>query len=439
MAKTEVVDGKVRIKKEKRRGRKALKVICIILCVILGLSALTAAVNGCLIYAEKKYAASFGSVASAGALKAEKDEDGYYSFVTDGEFRIMQISDVHIGGGYLSFAKDKMAMNAVAAMVAAEKPDLVVVTGDIVYPVPFQSGTFNNRTASEVFMTLMDTLGVSWVPIFGNHDTEAYSFFSRESIAKLYESDSSGACLFQRGPEDVDGEGNQIINIRNTSGLITQSLFLFDSHSYTDGDIFGAKWIYDNIHANQIDWYKTNVIKLSNRNIKTLSGMSDEQKKEYSSMSVVKSLAFMHIPMEEYRTAWTEFTDNGCKDTADVTYWYGHAGETGSVVYCGAHSDQLFETMLDLGSTKGVFCGHDHLNNFSLTYKGIRLSYTMSIDYLAYPGIYKEGSQRGCNIIELPGDGSFTCHTENYYQDKYTPKYAKESVTMQDPGVPEAE
>ena len=35
-----------------------------------------------------------------------------------------------------------MALNAVAAMVTAEKPDLVIVTGDIAYPVPFQAGTF---------------------------------------------------------------------------------------------------------------------------------------------------------------------------------------------------------------------------------------------------------------------------------------------------------
>jgi hypothetical protein len=52
----------------------------------------------------------------------------------------------------------------------------------------------------------------------------------------------------------------------------------------------------------------------------------------------------------------------------------------------------------------------------------------MSIDYLAYSGIYKKGAQRGCTIIETAIDGSFTCHTENYYQDKYSSEYEKEPV-----------
>ncbi len=44
---------------------------------------------------------------------------------------------------------------------------------------------------------------------------------------------------------------------------------------------------------------------------------------------------------------------------------------------------QTFERAVEIGSTKGIFCGHDHYNNISLEYKGIRLTYAMSIDYLA--------------------------------------------------------
>lgn len=50
----------------------------------------------------------------------------------------------------------------------------------------------------------------------------------------------------------------------------------------------------------------------------------------------------------------------------------------------------MFDTALELGSTSGFFCGHDHYNNASIEYKGIRLTYGMSIDYLAMPGIEKE-------------------------------------------------
>ena len=96
------------------------------------------------------------------------------------------------------------------------------------------------------------------------------------------------------------------------------------------------------------------------------------------------------------------------------------------------HEDNLFETMLELGSTKAIFCGHDHDNNFSIDYKGIRFTYGMSVDYLAYPGIYKRGSQRGCTVINFSPDGSFDCSQENYYQDKYQSVYDKEEVVMQE-------
>ena len=143
------------------------------------------------------------------------------------------------------------------------------------------------------------------------------------------------------------------------------------------------------------------------------------------------SSVFLHVPLSEYKDAWNEYVNNGYKDTENVKYNYGIAGESGKVVYPGIYEDNFFETMLELGSTDSVFCGHDHLNNFSVNYKGIDLSYSYSIDYLAYVGIYKLGAQRGCTLIELSGrDISYSL--QNYYQDKYTSFYEKEKVTIQE-------
>ena len=115
-----------------------------------------------------------------------------------------------------------------------------------------------------------------------------------------------------------------------------------------------------------------------------------------------------------------------------VKYKFGTAGETGKVVYCGIGEDDLFETFLELGSTQAVFCGHDHLNNFSVEYKGIRLTYGMSVDYLAYPGIYKLGTQRGCTVITVKTDGELGIDAMSYYDPKYVSQYDKEPVTMQE-------
>ena len=71
-----------------------------------------------------------------------------------------------------------------------------------------------------------------------------------------------------------------------------------------------------------------------------------------------------------------------------------------------------------------------NMKNTVLDYKGIALSYGYSVDYFAYLGIDKTGSQRGCTMITVtPGASTYITH-ENYYQDKYQPLYEKEVVDM---------
>ncbi len=413
--------------KEKKngRGKKALKVLAIILCVLVVFFSVTAVVSVIGNKGNTEKAMSFPTVEAEDKLTPEKDENGYWTFTTDRDFKVLQLTDVHIGGGWLSLSKDAMALNAVAAMVAAEKPDLVIVTGDVSYPVPFSAGTLNNLSSAKIFAALMEQLGVYWTLSFGNHDTEAYSYYGREDISDFYSSEEFKYCLYEAGPEDIDGYGNHVINVKNSDGIITQSLFLFDSHSYTDGDYFGIFWKYDNIKENQVQWYKNTLISLNEQNDALYKKLGEKTK------SHIKSATFFHIPLAEQRDAWYEYADNGFKDTENVQFNYGVAGESGKIVFCGVGEDNLFETMLELDSTKAIFCGHDHYNNFSVTYKGIRFTYGMSVDYLAYPGIYKKGSQRGCTVINFSPDGSFDCSQENYYQDKYESVYEKEQVTME--------
>ena len=420
------METKIKEKKKTKKGKKALKVLAIILVVILVFSGVSAVVTSITNKGNTEKVNTYTAVEYENQLVPEKDENGNWTFTTDRDFKVLQLTDIHIGAGWMCGKKDAMALNAVAAMITAEKPDLVVITGDTAYPVPFQAGTFNNLSSAKLFTTLMENLGVYWVICFGNHDTEAYSYYSREDISAFYESEDLKYCLFQAGPEEVDGYGNQVINIKNSEGLITQSLYMFDSHSYINGDILGIRWQYDNIHENQIEWYKETVAALNAQNQEILDKLGRDEKAD------IKSSAFFHIPLDEQREAWYEYANNGFKDTENVKLIYGVAGEGSKIVYSGVGEDELFETMLDLGSTKAVFCGHDHYNNFSIDYKGIRLTYGMSVDYLAYPGIYKIGSQRGCTVINYAPDGSFECSQESYYQDKYTSLYDKEPVEMQE-------
>ena len=92
-----------------------------------------------------KRAESYDPVVIENQLVPEKDENGYWTFTTDRDLKIMQLTDIHLGGGWLSLKKDSQAINAVATMIQAEKPDLVIITGDMAFPVFFKAATFNNK------------------------------------------------------------------------------------------------------------------------------------------------------------------------------------------------------------------------------------------------------------------------------------------------------
>lgn len=419
------------------KKKNAKSVIISVLCLILGFVIITISANAAALDKCIEKGNSYGRVDYENQLIPQKDENGNWVFTTDRDFKILQITDVHIGGGFVSSDQDAMSVNAVATMITREKPDLVVVTGDIAYPVPVFSGTFNNKNGAKAFAELMEKLGVYWTLNFGNHDTEAYSFYSRKQISEFYLNEEYKYCLFEMGPEDVDGYGNHTIEVKNSDGIITQALVMIDSNAYTGGDVFGLMAKYDNIHENQVQWYKSEIERMNSENSAVIKTMDAKTQKEYTEkFSTVKSLAFFHIPLVETRDAWEEFAENGFKDTENFKYIEGIIGETGTQVCCGIGEDSFFETVLELGSTKAIFNGHDHYNNTTFEYKGVTFSYGYSVDYLAYIGIAKYGSQRGCSLITSTPDGDFTIEKFNYYSDRYDIEgFEREATEMQFDGI----
>ena len=424
------------MEKKKRRvnGKKVMIVFGIILAVFVVIGIAGTIANKVYIKNAVEYIKTFEPATPQEKLTIEKDTDGYYTIISDRDVKIVQLTDIHLGGGWMSKKDDYKVINTIAAMITEEKPDIVIATGDISYPVPFTAGTFNNQSAARIFATLMETLDVTWTVTFGNHDSEIYSTYNREKMGEFYSSDEWKNCLYLMDDESIDGVGNSVIKVKNSKGVITQALFTIDSNDYPKenkfaGIVAGFTGNYDNIHENQIDWYKATCEKLNADNKAFIENTfeGDEQTQLLQKYGLVKSLVFMHIPPTEYQQAWDEFKANGYKDTENVKYYYGTLGEK---VCHPRNDDQFFETALELGSTQGMFVGHDHINIFSLEYKGIRLTYGMSIDYVAYGKIDTVGTQRGCTVITVKPDGTFDCYPENYYQDKYVSS-DKEEVTMQ--------
>ena len=88
-------------------------------------------------------------------------------------YRIVQISDFHIG----TFGKDTSFVSRVVAEVMAQKPDVIVFTGDLV-----------NSNANEVdpFIPLLSSLSApdGLMSIFGNHDYCYYSHHNQMEVIR---------------------------------------------------------------------------------------------------------------------------------------------------------------------------------------------------------------------------------------------------------------
>lgn len=286
----------------------------------------------------------------------------------DTVYSVLQITDVHILNDE---KKDEKAFRDITKMVDAAKPDLIVVTGDI-------TSEADNLTAIKTFGAFMETLEIPWAFVYGNHDAEGDA--DKDAIDEYLL--SLEYCVYERGDPAITGHGNYYRNVTDASGKPIMTLFMMDSNMYDE-----ANGGYDHFHEDQIEWYKN-----------TVQSIAEETNGDAS--KVVPSLAFFHIPMQEFKTAYDAAKKDGGK-----LFGYRFEDECPPT-----QDDQMFETMVELGSTKGVFVGHDHMNNYEVEYSGIRLCYGLSCDHNIYLV-----PMRGGNLINIKADGSFTtqklmCH-----------------------------
>ena len=169
-------------------------------------------------------------------------------------------------------------------------------------------------------------------------------------IANKYEEAEN--CLFKQGPDNIGGIGNYIINIRENDKIV-QSLIMMDTHASRYYDKDDEDRHYDFIYDSQIEWYKW-----------AINGIN-----EYNN-SKTDSMIFMHIPIPEFKTAYDLWQQEGGAEGEN----FGIKGEEECPSYINTG---MFNAIKEFDSTKYVFAGHDHLNNYSVMYEGVRLTYAM--------------------------------------------------------------
>ena len=410
--------------KRKKRGLWwKIPMWIIIIAVLLAGSAM--AVNYGVSLHLRHYISSFDPVQydEADRLVPEIDpETGYYTFTTDRDLRIMMLTDIHLGGGFWSREKDRKTVYEVITMLQKEKPDLVILDGDNTFAVPGPvyngGGTLNNYMAARDVIQIFNHEGVYFSTVFGNHDTEVFDYTDRQKLGELYMNDKFEYCIFDQNYTDggdLPTVTNQISQVKNTKGELTKALLLIDSNAYVDDSIQAVlDWNYDIIRDSTVDW--------AAESIKALGSP--------------KTVAFFHIPTSEYRIAYEELAANGWKDTKDTKYvsgvwdeliddsthsriWHGGITKEGPL----ADIDKFFETLGPDGMKvlEACYCGHDHVNNAVVNYKGVDLCYGYSVDNLAYADINYSGAQRGATIITISPDGKRKTEYKNAYKDYGVP------------------
>lgn len=280
-----------------------------------------------------------------------KDNSVKLTFNEKGVFKIAQFTDLHWSHTSPDCAKTTATIQYV---LETEKPDLAVLTGDVVTDAP----------AEEAWLTIAKLFEEARTPFavtLGNHDAEAG--ISRKGIFKLLE--NLPYFVGEEGPDDIQGVGNYILPITGNQSEIAALIYCFDSNDYPAQAKYGH---YDWIHFNQIEWYRkqSRQYTLANNNMP------------------LPALAFFHIPVLEYNNVLGRNTTLGTKGENNAS----------PTINTG-----LVASMIDMKDVMGVFVGHDHNNDY------IGIEYDIALAFGRVTGTDAYGElERGARIIELHED-----------------------------------
>ena len=210
-----------------------------------------------------------------GCLQPGYTQKPVLKFNKDGKFKIVQFTDVHYIHGN---PKSAVSLERINEVLDAEKPDLVVFTGDVIYGQPAEEGM---RTILNLAANRQIPFGVT----FGNHDDE--QGLTRTQLFDIIQTIPYNLTDSVAG---VTGATNFILPLKSSDGKKDAAiLYCMDSHSYSQIKGIGG---YDYIKFDQIRWYRENSAKYTKQNGGT----------------PLPSLAFFHIALPEYNQAASDET-----------------------------------------------------------------------------------------------------------------------------------
>ena len=324
----------------------------------------------------------------------------------DRPFRILQITDTQaidcsqkrfegrVECGHLLTDRElyENCFYYIEKAVERTEPDLILFSGDITYGEFDDSG----RTLTRI-IAYMESLGVPWAPVFGNHDNES----TKGVTWQCSRFEKAVNCLFKR--RDLTGNGNYTIGI-SRGGWLTRVIYMLDSNGcgcatyYAYLPSFGRYNMTEKVRPqpgfgeDQIAWVA-----------------SDAKAVDRAVGYRVPKFAVFHIPcVEFYYSAYKKgYLSVDPKKTPQFDEGFVINDPTG-VDFGEKHGTDIFFDAPGLWDTfkthgfDGVFCGHVHTNDFSIVYEGVRLTFGLKTGVYDY----HRDDMLGGTSVTLPEDGS---------------------------------
>ena len=284
--------------------------------------------------------------AQASAIAVNKQEN--MLTVSKNDMKILQLTDLHINN-----ALDMpLTFSIIKGLIYKSDPDMIVITGDV-----FSSGCTTKNVKQ--FISFMDKFKLPWAVVLGNHDDETpYSLAQLSSCLETAE-----YSLFKTGGL-VDLYGNYFYNIKFANDNTFQFIFM-DSRS-------------DGFTQESVNYYQSVV----------------QSSASVNNGAIINNWLFYHIPLAELNDAVEQYKlDSGIG-----------AGELRESVKTQQNNVGFFDKVIELGATKAMMFGHDHLNNTRIKYQGIDFCYGVKTGTSAY----EEHDMLGGVVYTLSSTGQYS-------------------------------
>ncbi len=287
---------------------------------------------------------------------------------------VLQLSDTQLMNVSQS-GNENTCYKYVRETVAATNPDLIILTGDLVY------GRFDNKqgTMFTQFVAFMDSLNVPWAPVFGNHDNECWLGVDWQ----CEQLENAKNCLFKQG--DLTGNGNYTVGVMQGEELL-RVFFMMDSNGCGQPMVNGA--------TGDDSALEHNTSPVGKNQVKTGAGFANDQTAWLKNTATalksmepnVKLSVAYHIQQAAFKYAFEKYgykainaANGDLRDPIDVDVVEGK--EEGDFGYVGRalkgpwDTENLVYNMMKLVGVDSIFVGHEHCNSASIVYEGIRFQF----------------------------------------------------------------